>query len=112
MPHSSVAQESLAPLTRAVTYPDDLLPELQTTLAAMADLEVRYEKDQEQLTAWKGPNAIKERFAAQLEGASSAGAHALCATAKRTQPPDHEDHGTPGHWPDCLNFQSLARSSR
>jgi hypothetical protein len=67
MPHSSVAQESLAPLTRAVTYPDDLLPELQTTLAAMADLEVRYEKDQEQLTAWKGPNAIKERFTAQLE---------------------------------------------
>ena len=50
MPHSSAAQESLAPLTQAATYPDDLLPELQTMLAALADLEVRYEKDREQLT--------------------------------------------------------------
>jgi hypothetical protein len=67
MPHSSAAQESLAPLTQAVTYPDDLLPELQTMLAALADLEVRYEKDREQLTAWEGPKAAKGRFVAQLE---------------------------------------------
>jgi hypothetical protein len=67
MPHSSAAQESLAPLTQAVTYPDDLLPELQIMLAALADLEVRYEKDREQLTAWEVPIAAKGRFAAQLE---------------------------------------------
>ena len=67
MPHSSAAQESFAPLTQAVTYPDDLLPELQIMLAALADLEVRYEKDREQLTAWQGPKAAKGRFAAQLE---------------------------------------------
>jgi hypothetical protein len=67
MPHSSAAQGSLAPLTQAATYPDDLLPELQTMLAALADLEVRYEKDREQLTAWEGPKAAKGRFAAQLE---------------------------------------------
>jgi hypothetical protein len=67
MPHSSAAQESLAPLTQAVTYPDDLLPELQTMLAALADLEVRYEKDREQLTAWEVPIAAKGRFATQLE---------------------------------------------
>ena len=67
MPHSSAAQEFLAPLTQADTYPDDLLPELQIMLAALADLEVRYEKDREQLTAWEGPKAAKERFAAQLE---------------------------------------------
>jgi hypothetical protein len=67
MPHSSAAQESLAPLTQAVTYPDDLLPELQIMLAALADLEIRYEKDREQLTAWEGPKAAKGWFAAQLE---------------------------------------------
>jgi hypothetical protein len=67
MPHSSAAQESLAPLAQAATYPDDLLPELQTMLAALANLEVRYEKDREQLTAWEGPKAAKGRFAAQLE---------------------------------------------
>jgi hypothetical protein len=67
MPHSSAAPDYLAPLTQAVTYPDDLLPELQTMLAALADLEVRYEKDREQLTAWEGPIAAKGRFAAQLE---------------------------------------------
>jgi hypothetical protein len=67
MPHSSAAQESLAPLTQADTYPDDLLPELQIMLAALADLEVRYEKDREQLTAWEGPKAAKGRFVAQLE---------------------------------------------
>jgi len=67
MLHSSAAQRPLASPTQTSCYPDDLLPELQTTLAALADLEVRYEKDQEQLTAWAGPNALKERFAAQLE---------------------------------------------
>ena len=67
MPHSSAAQESRAPLTRGATYPDNLLPELQTMLAALADLEVRYEKDREQLTAWEGPKAAKGRFVAQLE---------------------------------------------
>jgi hypothetical protein len=67
MPHSSAVQESLTPLTQAVTYPDDLLPKLQTMLAALADLEVRYENDREQLTAWEGPEAAKGRFVAQLE---------------------------------------------
>jgi hypothetical protein len=67
MPHSSAAQESLAPLTQAVTYPDDLLPELQTMLAALADLEVRYEKGREQLAAGEGPKAAKGQVAAQLE---------------------------------------------
>jgi hypothetical protein len=48
-------------------YPDDLLCKLQSTLAALADLEVRYDVDREQLEGWTGPEAIKARFAAQLE---------------------------------------------
>jgi hypothetical protein len=66
MPHSSAAQRSLEPLTQAPSYPDDLLSKLQTTLAALADVEVRYEIDREQLEGWIGPEAIKKHFTAQL----------------------------------------------
>jgi hypothetical protein len=47
-------------------YPADLLPQLQSTLAALADIELRYQSDQEQLQGWAGPEAIKMRFAAHL----------------------------------------------
>jgi hypothetical protein len=48
------------------SYPADLLPQLQSTLAALADIELRYHGDQKQLQGWAGPEAIKMRFAAQL----------------------------------------------
>jgi hypothetical protein len=64
---SSAAQQPLASLTQASSYPDDLLSDLQTTLAALADVEVWYEIDREQLEGWTGPDAIKKRFVAQLE---------------------------------------------
>ena len=67
MPRSSAAQRPLEPLTQASGYPDNLLSELQITLAALADVEVRYEIDREQLEGWTGPEAIKKRFIAQLE---------------------------------------------
>ena len=67
MPRSSATQRLLAPSIHASFYPDDLLCDIQTTLAALADIEVRYRTDQEQLWAWTGPEAIKERFAAQIE---------------------------------------------
>jgi hypothetical protein len=67
MPRSSAAPRPLAPSTSAPWYPNDLLAELQSTLATLADIEVRYEADRERLEAWAGPEAIKEKFAAQLE---------------------------------------------
>ena len=67
MPRSSATQRPLAPLTRTSGYPDDLLSDIQATLAALADIEVQYRVHQEQLQAWTGPEAIKERFAAQIE---------------------------------------------
>jgi hypothetical protein len=48
-------------------YPDDLLPQIQHALAALADIEVRHELDREYLEAWAGPEAIKTRLTAQLE---------------------------------------------
>jgi hypothetical protein len=67
MPHSSAAQEPFAPLTQAACYPDDLLDEIQTALAALADVEVRYGIDRKHVAAWTGPDSLQKRFAAQLE---------------------------------------------
>jgi len=67
MPRSSAAQRLLAPLTQTSGYADDLLSDIQATLAALADIEVQYRADHEQLQAWTGPETIKERFAAQIE---------------------------------------------
>ncbi len=67
MPRSSAAPRPLAPSSQAPWSPGDLLVELQSTLAALADIEVQYETDRERLEAWDGPEAIKTKFAAQLE---------------------------------------------
>ena len=67
MPRRSATQRSFAPRTQTSFYPDDLLCNIQATLAALADIEVQNRTDLEQLWAWAGPAAIKERFAAQIE---------------------------------------------
>jgi hypothetical protein len=67
MPRSSAAPRPVAPATRTPWHADDLLAELQATLAALADIEVQYEMDRERLEAWAGPEAIKHKFATQLE---------------------------------------------
>ena len=48
-------------------YPDDLLPQLQQTLAILADLETRYEIEREHLESWSGPRAVKDHILAELE---------------------------------------------
>lgn len=67
MSRSPSASRSLSSPSRAPWYPDDLLPQLQATLAALADLEVRYETDREHLQTWDGPEAAKRTLAAQLD---------------------------------------------
>lgn len=49
------------------TYPEDLLPELQRVLAALADLDARYETEREHLEEWSGPEEVKQRLLAELE---------------------------------------------
>lgn len=66
MPRTSVVRQASAPAMQCPWHPDDLLPPLQSTLAALADIEARHQSDQEQLQEWAGPEAIKARFAAQL----------------------------------------------
>jgi hypothetical protein len=66
MPRTSTARLASAASMQCPSYPADLLPQLQSTLAALADIELRYHSDQEQLQGWGGPEAIKMRFAGQL----------------------------------------------
>ena len=66
MPRTSVVRQASALSLQWPWYPADLLPQLQSTLAALAELEVCYHSDQAQLQGWAGPEAIKMRFAAQL----------------------------------------------
>jgi hypothetical protein len=46
---------------------DEIVPALQSALAALADIETRYEIERGRLDAWTGPTAAKERLAAALE---------------------------------------------
>jgi hypothetical protein len=46
---------------------DDLLYELQTTLAALADIEYGHERDRERLAQRLGPQAVVERLWAERE---------------------------------------------
>ena len=60
-----LAQPSGAPETPL--YLDDLLPALQSTLAALADVETRYEIARDGLEDWSGPDEVKQRLVAELE---------------------------------------------
>jgi len=48
-------------------YPDDLLPQLQRTLAILADLDLRHEFQRDQLESWSGPRKVKDHLLAELE---------------------------------------------
>jgi hypothetical protein len=49
MPRSGAARRRDAAAEPAGWYPDDLLPQLQKTLGALADVELRYEAARERL---------------------------------------------------------------
>jgi hypothetical protein len=46
---------------------DDLLHELQITLAALADIECRYERDCERIAQWPNPEATRARLRSERE---------------------------------------------
>ena len=67
MPRTSVIQPSSASSTHVPWYPENLLPQLQATLAAVADLEARYDIEREQLTGRSESEAVRTQVAADLE---------------------------------------------
>ena len=48
-------------------YADHLLPTLQSALASLADVDVRYEIERDYLQEWSGPDEVKRRLTAALE---------------------------------------------
>ena len=48
-------------------YSDDLLPNLQHTLASLADIETRYEIERDHLARWAGSGEVKHRLLAELD---------------------------------------------
>ena len=48
-------------------YSDHLLSALQSTLASLADVDVRYEIERDYLEEWRGPDGVKRRLMAALE---------------------------------------------
>ena len=48
-------------------YPIGLLPTMQGLLAAVADLETRYEIEREQIEHWSGSEEMKQQLLADLE---------------------------------------------
>src|SRR3954468_10416731 len=67
MSHALLASETRAPTPQALTYQEDLLPEMQEVLAALANLEVRIEIERECLDNWSGRETLKAHLLAELE---------------------------------------------
>src|SRR4051794_3749199 len=67
MPKSSTAYAYAPPeADETFTYPADLTPVLQETLAILADLDTYYDGEQQKLERWSGPEVIKQRLSEQL----------------------------------------------
>jgi hypothetical protein len=54
-------------MTTSVLDPGDLTPEMQRTLATLADVEHRFEADRECLAGWVGPEAVRQKLTTRLE---------------------------------------------
>ena len=46
---------------------DEIVPAVQSALAALADLATRYEIERERLEGWRAPQPAKERLSAALQ---------------------------------------------
>ena len=67
MPRTSVTVQSSALLTHIPWYPDDLLYQLQTTLAELADIDSRYGIEREHLEAQTESDTARCQRTADLE---------------------------------------------
>ncbi|WP_162820788.1 hypothetical protein [Microvirga calopogonii] len=65
MPRTVSTRLRLAQEDHAACYPDDLLPDLQRTLAALVAAEIRYEEARERLA--HEPPAVRSLFLVEIE---------------------------------------------
>ncbi len=66
MPRAFVPSDTLTYSSPTPFYPDDLLPEIRGLLKALADVEVRYERERLRLSRSPEPEAVKKRLLARL----------------------------------------------
>jgi hypothetical protein len=64
-------------------YPDDLLPQLQQTLATFANIETRYEIERDYLEGWSGPAEVRDRLLAELDQCHRANRERLVSGLKK-----------------------------
>ena len=67
MTYTVAARETLANMGQVPTDPEDLVPEVQQALAALANLEVQIEIQRECLDGWSGSETLKAELLATLE---------------------------------------------
>jgi len=67
--YTRAAETPATRVSEASLYPDELLPELQSTLAALATLEIRHEIELDYLEDWPGPGEVKQSLRAERERA-------------------------------------------
>jgi hypothetical protein len=67
MPRTSVIGNYSELLTKIPWYPDDLLNDLQTPLAALADIDTRYDIQRERLELGGEAEPVRSQKAAELE---------------------------------------------
>jgi hypothetical protein len=51
----------------SIYYPDDLLPKVQETLGALADIELRYEQERARLARLDGPDTARVHARRRLD---------------------------------------------
>ena len=76
-------------------YPDDLLPQLQRSLALLADLETRYEIERDHLESWSGPQEVKGHLLAELEQCHRANRERLASCLERVRLGRNVEPATP-----------------
>ena len=67
MTRTFTTPQTLASTRLLPVYPKDLLPGLQRALAALADLDARFEIERDHLESWSGPKREKQRLLTELE---------------------------------------------
>ena len=81
---------------RVPIYSDDLLPDLQRTLAVLADIETRYETERDYLESWSGPAEVKDHLLAELEQCHRANRERLALHLERLHHGRDLELATPG----------------
>ncbi len=85
MPFSLGSQAPRQDRTEFPFYADHLLPALQSALAALADLDTRYERERDHLEQWTGPEAVKARLIVALEAEWTRSREPIVARLDRLQ---------------------------